>query len=31
MMSGHYDHYDLGTIKRILLSVKSEPQIMLFD
>ena len=31
MMLGQHDHYDLGTIKRFLLSVKSEASIMLID
>ena len=31
MMLGQYNHYDLGTIKRLLLSVKSEASIMLID
>ena len=27
MMLSHYDHYDIGTVKRLLLSVKSEASI----
>ena len=27
MILGHYDHYDIGTIKRLLLSVKSDASI----